>query len=268
MSKYLSRVVPFVAVAVGVAFLPGAIASELFDAHWTPREPSVGEPVVVTLTGPWGPICMRRIPSAIFREPSPEAFPELYPEPGGELLVSRWAIIFESPVGECPPGGGPFEVDVAVGELAPGWHRVLFSFVETLGEPHTRSTLAIAEFYVSPEPAEALSLHDGRFEVTVAWRTPQGDEGVGVRVPGASESAGLFSFFHPDNWEVLVKVLDGCSYNDRYWVLMAAATNVEYTVRIEDQVTETVWERTNPLGTMSPAFADIGAFAGCPPEGG
>jgi hypothetical protein len=262
--------VSLVAIILSVAVAPATKANQLYDVSWTPREPSEGDPVVVSLTGTWGSLCPPRFAAAIFRDPSPEAFPNLYAESGpGGLLVSRWAAVLEESVpGPCPPATAPLEVDVALGNLPSGWHRVLFSFLARSYEPPTATTLAIADFFVSAEPAEVLSFHDGRFHVSVSWRTPQGEEGVGARVPGASESAGLFSFFHPDNWEVLVKILDGCSFNERYWVLKAAATNVEYTVRIEDLDTEAVWERTNLMGTMSPAFADIRAFAGCPVDGG
>ena len=82
-------------------------------------------------------------------------------------------------------------------------------------------------------------------------------------MPGASRSSGLFRFFAPHNWEILVKVLDGCSLNGHFWVFLAAATDVEYTVRVEDGVTGSEWERTNPLGELSRARADLQALGPC-----
>lgn len=46
-------------------------------------------------------------------------------------------------------------------------------------------------------------------------------------------------------------MLDGSALNGRFWVFLAAATDVEYTVRVEDLVGETVWQHTNRLGTIS-----------------
>ncbi|MDA8017857.1 MAG: hypothetical protein MPN21_10460 [Thermoanaerobaculia bacterium] len=66
------------------------------------------------------------------------------------------------------------------------------------------------------------------------------------------------------NWEVLVKVLDGCGLNDRYWIFTAAATNVEYAITVFDTVSEQEWTYDNSLGVASPAVTDIDAFA-CQP---
>ncbi|MCP4658010.1 MAG: hypothetical protein GY856_21585 [bacterium] len=79
-----------------------------------------------------------------------------------------------------------------------------------------------------------------------------------------SDDSGLFWFFDPDNWEMLVKVLDACGLNGRYWVFAAATTNVEYTLRVVDTETDSVVEYHNPLGTASPAITDTSAFATCP----
>ena len=58
----------------------------------------------------------------------------------------------------------------------------------------------------------------GRFRVEAAWDA-NGSSGAGQAVPGASADSGLLWFFAPDNWELMVKVLDGCALNGHYWVL-------------------------------------------------
>ena len=63
---------------------------------------------------------------------------------------------------------------------------------------------------------------------------------------------------------MLVKVLDGCGVNGHYWVLAAATTNVEYTLRVTDTVTGAVREYFNPLGTRAAAITDTDAFRACP----
>jgi hypothetical protein len=62
---------------------------------------------------------------------------------------------------------------------------------------------------------------------------------------------------------MLVKVLDGCALNGRYWVFSAATTDVEYTLRITDTETGDVREYWNPLGSAAAALTDTGAFATC-----
>ncbi|MEM8963982.1 MAG: PQQ-dependent sugar dehydrogenase [Acidobacteriota bacterium] len=104
---------------------------------------------------------------------------------------------------------------------------------------------------------------DGRFTVFVEWRDFDDNTGIGTIVPGASDDSGLFWYFTENNWELLVKVLDACTLNDHYWVFFAATTNVEFTVRILDNETGEIWERTNPMGVLAQAVNDRQAFQGC-----
>lgn len=103
-----------------------------------------------------------------------------------------------------------------------------------------------------------------RFEVRVRWRTAQGQTGFGHRKEIGSTNSVLFWFFDPSNVEILVKVLDGCPLNQRYWVFGAASTDVEYTLEVIDRergdITKTYF---NTLGTASPAITDSNAFATC-----
>ena len=111
-----------------------------------------------------------------------------------------------------------------------------------------------------------LCLGGGRFRVEVAWKDFQGGAGAGSVVPGThSDDSGLFWFFAPDNWELLVKVLDGCAVNGHHWVFAAATTTVEYVLTVTDTRTDQAWTRRNPPGRPSPAVADVTALGGCSP---
>jgi len=111
--------------------------------------------------------------------------------------------------------------------------------------------------------ATTFCLNDDRFAVEVDWRDFAGHTGSGTVVPISSDDSGLFWFFDDQNWEMLVKVLDGCALNDRFWVFAAATTNVEYTLRVTDTVTGMTSNYFNPLGRSSPAITDTGAFPTC-----
>ncbi|MCP3910394.1 MAG: trypsin-like serine protease, partial [Actinomycetia bacterium] len=50
-----------------------------------------------------------------------------------------------------------------------------------------------------------MCLVNRRFQVTVTWRDFAGNEGSAHVVPFGSDDSGLFWFFDPDNWEMLVK---------------------------------------------------------------
>ncbi|HEX4954598.1 MAG TPA: PQQ-binding-like beta-propeller repeat protein [Thermoanaerobaculia bacterium] len=108
-----------------------------------------------------------------------------------------------------------------------------------------------------------LCLNGGRFQVTVEYRTAQGVSGDGRVAPVGSADSGLFWFFDPANWEMLVKVLDGCPVNGHVWVFAAATTDVELTLRVLDTRTALVREYPNALGQTAPTITDTSAFATC-----
>ncbi len=110
---------------------------------------------------------------------------------------------------------------------------------------------------------QSLCLQQSRFEVTVDYRTAQGTSGNAKRVPYGSADSGLFWFFDPNNWEMLVKVIDACSFNGHFWVFAAATTDVEYTLTVKDTVTNEEVEYFNPLGTASQVITDTSALATC-----
>ncbi|MEM6793596.1 MAG: hypothetical protein AAF725_06410 [Acidobacteriota bacterium] len=104
----------------------------------------------------------------------------------------------------------------------------------------------------------------GRYTAEVRFRDFAGLEGDGRVVPGASDNTSLFWFFAADNWELMVKVLDGCENNGNSWVFLSATTNVELTVTVTDQVTGESRTYENPLGQEAMTVLDTEAF-GCAP---
>jgi len=136
-----------------------------------------------------------------------------------------------------------------------------------LGSP-TTATITILDDDVLPPPcaedAKTLCLQDDRFSVTMTWRTPQGNSGVGQAVP-LTDDTGYFWFFQDSNVEVVVKVLDACVDRfRRYWVFAGGLTNVEATLVVQD--TATGFQRTyeNPLRTPFQPIQDVQAFATSP----
>jgi hypothetical protein len=62
----------------------------------------------------------------------------------------------------------------------------------------------------------------------------------------------------------LVRVLDGCQFNDHYWVFGYSATDVEYTLKVTDTANGGTVTYENLLGGVAPAITDTSAFATCP----
>ena len=76
-----------------------------------------------------------------------------------------------------------------------------------------------------------------RFQITTKWRTnptpgtpTDGDGHVVV----AGSNSGIFWFFSSDNWEVMVKAINGCALNNHYWIYSAATTDQFYRMEVFD----------------------------------
>ncbi len=111
--------------------------------------------------------------------------------------------------------------------------------------------------------ATHLCLNQGRFRVSVDWRTDSGQTGSGQAVPGG-EDAGSFWFFSSNNPEIFVKVLDACGPFNRFWVFAAGLTEVETSLEVVDTKTGEVRRYDRPLGVPYEAISDTAAFATCP----
>ncbi|MEM8962527.1 MAG: hypothetical protein AAGD38_13670 [Acidobacteriota bacterium] len=116
---------------------------------------------------------------------------------------------------------------------------------------------------LSSTQGDGALLQNGRFQVDVTWRDFDGNTGTGTTFVQSIDSAVIY-FFGPNNWEFLVKVLDGCGANNHWWVFAAATTNVEYTLTVTDLQADVSKSWPNPLGVAAPAITDTQAFATCP----
>ena len=130
---------------------------------------------------------------------------------------------------------------------------------------------------VDPEPPDdgdgpcvpdsgTLCLRDSRYAVSVEWSTADGRSGSATAAKEMTNDAGLFWFFDPGNWEVLIKVLDGCARNAHVWVYGASTTNLGYTIKVTDTATGVANEYRNEPGSAASAITDATAFShGCRP---
>jgi hypothetical protein len=66
------------------------------------------------------------------------------------------------------------------------------------------------------------------------------------------------------NPEVLIKVLDGCASTGHVWGFFAAATNLGFTLSVDDTSTGDRRSYRNPPGNRAVAVTDSRAFAVCP----
>lgn len=112
--------------------------------------------------------------------------------------------------------------------------------------------------------ATTLCLSGGRFQARLHWKFANGTEGEGQTINFGNDGSGLFYFLNPNNAEMLLKVINGCSLTNSYWVFFAATTNVELLLTVTDTQTDTTKTYFNPQGNPAPPVQDTGAFATCP----
>jgi hypothetical protein len=117
------------------------------------------------------------------------------------------------------------------------------------------------------DSATGLCIEDERFLITSRWRTnptPGTHTDGNGSVVGSSANSGIFWFFSAANWEIMLKILNGCGLNNRYWFFSAATTNVFYRMEVLDVRSGVQKIYFNYPGPPAPAVTDTSAFATCP----
>ncbi len=120
--------------------------------------------------------------------------------------------------------------------------------------------------------ADTLCLLAERFRVEVQWRDQiNGGNGIGLvqASPVGGSKTGVFSFFNPNNIELIVKALDGNPVNGHYWLFYGALSTVEYWVTVTDTATGDSNTYHNPPGELcgvpdTAAFPALSAPAAAP----
>ena len=180
-------------------------------------------------------------------------------------------FVFEMKFGviDCGTPAGPTirEHEVDLGFLAPGRYEVRLIDLDSGWQP----ALATASFRVwdaagcVPSPTE-LCLLDGRFRLAVGWRDFQGGTGPGRPIPlQGRDDSGLFWFFHPENVELTVKVIDACALDGHFWVFVSSGSTVEYELTVTDTAAGEAASYRNELGVVPRLISDTAAFGTCAP---
>jgi hypothetical protein len=112
-------------------------------------------------------------------------------------------------------------------------------------------------------PTQELCLNNDRFLVRSHFLTPSADSGAAGRVKLTGDTGYVF-FFSPSNVEAVVKVLNACPVNNRYWVFAGGLTDVRTVVTVTDTQRDAVKTYINPQGSPYQPIQDTSAFATCP----
>jgi DNA-binding beta-propeller fold protein YncE len=108
----------------------------------------------------------------------------------------------------------------------------------------------------------ATFLGNGRFRIEATYAV--GDEPPAAATPQRlTDDTTVFSFRSFPNKELVLKVLDGCGVNNRFWVFSSGLTNLGVVITVTDTLTGATKSYQNPQGTAYPPKLDTTAFATC-----
>jgi len=109
----------------------------------------------------------------------------------------------------------------------------------------------------------AICLNGGRFRISAIFRTNTGLAGT-ARAVKLTDDSGYLWFFNADNIEAVVKVLNGCGVNNRFWVFAGGLTNVRVELTVTDTLKGISKTYLNPQNTAFQPIQDTNALATCP----
>ena len=143
------------------------------------------------------------------------------------------------------------------------WVEIQQGDPRPVGKPYIVSgTAELAPNATCVADVNALCLNNNRFRVEAWFATAENPYGRGQGVSLGGDT-GYFWFFNKENVELIIKVLDGCALNSRYWVFAGGLTNVEVQIMVTDLMTGKFKEYVNQGGTPFPAYQDTDAISEC-----
>ncbi len=131
----------------------------------------------------------------------------------------------------CPsPGLIPIDFEGGLGPLPAGTYRLV---IDIQGWELPRRVIEVRE----PEPVaqlDHLDLYDGRFKVSAVFDPPGEEDEATAGTVELTPRTGYFWFFHPENVELTVKLLDARAINGRFWFFLGSMTNRGFRVTVTD----------------------------------
>ncbi len=166
-----------------------------------------------------------------------------------------------APLGTVPADASAFVANGLLPDL-PYTFRVTAVNAQGSSEAAEISATPHGAFSGCTPSSDVLCLRD-RFRVAVRWKNqhPPGGNGSGKGQPLAGDESGTFWFFDSANTELIVKVLDGSTVNQHFWVFYGGLSDVEYWVDVVDTATGAAKTYHNAPGGQCGRF-DTAALPG------
>lgn len=167
-----------------------------------------------------------------------------------------------------------FDVSGDMAILSYSFFRTAGDTLQWIGDPPRYATPFGPQFFwaIGASPARGTEgcvpsasracLRHRRFAIDATYDASIFGGRAGDASPQLESDESLkFSFFQPENLELLLKIVDGCTYNGHFWVYFSGLTNVGVSLRITDTITGAVFDANNPPGTALAPVIDIQALA-------
>jgi len=181
---------------------------------------------------------------------------------GSPIMLANGQVVGQL-LGKCS-AGSPDSCDYDVFNNLDGRFEKSFPYLASFLSPGAGGPCV-------PGPTTACIGTAGRFKVEGYMKdfaVPPNQFPLSVAQLGSdevvSDDSAVMYAFSSANWELLIKVLNGCGLSNTYWVFYAATTNAEYVINVTDTQAGITKTYTNPAGVVSPAVTDTSAFATCP----
>lgn len=237
-----------IAASALLSFLLGGAAAQGSELTFSPTPPVPGEPIVATF-------------QSVAASCSDDGLLQVLNISGNRIDLQ--VIPPGCPI--IPVGIFEYTTSATIGPLAAGSYTV--SVFQQTGAGSfvllAHEVLEVKQEPVCEATETSLCLGNGRFEVTGEWTDFQRRHGVAHAAPDDFKGLGNYGvlwFFSADNPEMVVKVLNACSYNGHYWVFLSPASTVEYHITVRDVKTGQQKTYSNALDHVPSLTADTTAF--------
>ncbi|HEY6148592.1 MAG TPA: M4 family metallopeptidase, partial [Thermoanaerobaculia bacterium] len=171
------------------------------------------------------------------------------------------AIVYSYPDSTAATGRSLASIPVAADRLTSAGAPAAYLFDGEFGVIYRRGAYSTPGGNCTAS-ANTLCLSNSRFQVSATFTTTAGQQGSGAAVRLTSDT-GYFTFFDPANVEVVVKVLNGCGFNQRLWVFAGGLTNVATVITVTDTATGVTRTYANAQNVPFQPIQDTSAFSTC-----
>jgi len=173
------------------------------------------------------------------------------------------AALGARPVHAAASPGGAVAATAPTAPVAPATAGAHLHVMRPHG-PGFDQPAATPQQFACPANTLTVCLIGNRFEVTATFTAPNGGGAGGAQMVKLTDDSAYMWFFSADNVEAVLKVLNGCGLNGKYWFFAGGLTNVDVVITVTDSMTGKSKQFHNPQGTPFQPIQDTSALAVCP----